>query len=537
MKRWLALLSVMIGITGLVMAAQNGAILQEFPAPGNCPTGLTWDGKNLWLSDRKSDTIYALDSGTGQVTHTIPAPGYWPLDLAFDGKHLWNIDAEDKKIYQIEPKNGLIIRAIDAPTGQIRGLTWDGQFLWLADEGEDKILRISPEDGTTIISFKSPAESPQGLAYDGQYLWVSDRIKDEIYAVTLDQGQVILTLPAPGKYARGLAWDGQKLWCVDYQTDKLYALEVQSADFIRLSNFRRAKVELTHQFRNYGPGLIKNFEVYFAVPQNRTGQKILNPIQFAPAQKTQRFDQWGQEIAHFHYADVEPAQVVTTVMTVEVEIAEIRYDIRPEKVGKLEQIPKDIRAQYLVDDTKFQITHPVIQSAVQEAIGTEKNPYWIARKAYHYLMGKMFYELSGGWNVAPTVLGRGNGSCSEYSFVYIAMCRAAGLPARYVGSVVVRGDDASTDDVFHRWVEVYLPNYGWIPVDPSGGDQVWPETQAKFFGHLDNRFLITTEGGGGSEYLGWNYNAFEAWSAEPKCKIHIETLAEWEPLPEADRIK
>lgn len=534
MRRWLVLINIIIGLVSGSMAAPNGTIRQKFPSPGSCPTGLTFAGKQLWLSDRKSDTIYALDSGTGQVTHTIPAPGYWPLDLAFDGTYLWNVDAEDKKIYQIEPKTGLILRAIEAPTSQIRGLTWDGKNLWLADEGEDKILQISPEDGTTIISFKAPSESPQGLAFDGRYLWVSDRIKDEIYAVTPDQGQVILTLPAPGKYARGLAWDGQQLWCVDYQADSLYALEVQSPEFIRLNKFRRAKVELTHQFRNYGPGLIKNFEVYFAVPQNRPGQKILSPVQFSATQKVQRYDQWGQEIAHFHYADVAPAQVVSTCMTVAVEIAEIRYDIRPEKVGPLEQIPQELKNRYLRDDVKFQLKHPVIQAAVQEAIGSEKNPYWIARKAYQYLMEKMFYELSGGWNIAPTVLSRGNGSCSEYSFVYIAMCRAAGLPARYVGSVVVRGDDASTDDVFHRWVEVYLPNYGWIPVDPSSGDQIWPEAQASYFGHLANRFLITTEGGGGSEYLGWNYNSFESWSAEPKCKIHIESVAEWEPLPGPD---
>jgi len=135
----------------------------------------------------------------------------------------------------------------------------------------------------------------------------------------------------------------------------------------------------------------------------------------------------------------------------------------------------------------------------------------------------------GGWNTAPTVLARGNGSCSEYTFVYIALCRAAGLPARYVGSVVVRGDDASMDDVFHRWAEVYLPNYGWVPVDPSGGDQDLPRDQANYFGHLANRFLITTESGGGSETMGWTYNANEFWTTEPQTKVEIETIAEWEP--------
>ncbi|MCK4296906.1 MAG: transglutaminase domain-containing protein, partial [Candidatus Marinimicrobia bacterium] len=146
------------------------------------------------------------------------------------------------------------------------------------------------------------------------------------------------------------------------------------------------------------------------------------------------------------------------------------------------------------------------------------------------LIDHMYYEMVGGWNTAPTVLERGNGSCSEYAFVYISMCRAAGLPARYVGSVVVRGDDASMDDVFHRWAEVYLPGYGWIPVDPSGGDRELPRDQANYIGHIANRYLITTESGGGSETMGWTYNSNEFWTTEPQTKVYIETIAEWEPV-------
>ncbi len=122
----------------------------------------------------------------------------------------------------------------------------------------------------------------------------------------------------------------------------------------------------------------------------------------------------------------------------------------------------------------------------------------------------------------PQSLKRGNGSCSEYSFVYIAMCRAAGIPARYSGAITIRGDLASEDEVFHRWCEIYLPNYGWLPVDPSGGDTPSPEGQAQRFGFVGNSYLVTTTGAG-SEFIDWNYNSGEKWESIGKCKIYSRT--------------
>jgi len=204
--------------------------------------------------------------------------------------------------------------------------------------------------------------------------------------------------------------------------------------------------------------------------------------------------------------------------------------VRPEKVGQLKDIPKDIAKVYLVDNTKFSIGSETIKKAVKAAIGDETNPYWMMRKIYRYIIDNMYYELAGGWNIAPAVLERGNGSCSEYSFVFIAMCRSAGLPARYAGSIAQRGDLASEDEVFHRWCEVYLPKIGWVPVDPSGGDQEWPEAQGRYIGHVGNRYLVTTVGGGGSEYLGWEYNSFETYESTGICKVYSEKIGEWSPV-------
>jgi transglutaminase-like putative cysteine protease len=169
-----------------------------------------------------------------------------------------------------------------------------------------------------------------------------------------------------------------------------------------------------------------------------------------------------------------------------------------------------------------------IQKLTKESVGDETNPYWIARKIFDYVRDNLEYKLEGGWNVAPVVLERGTGSCSEYTFSFISLCRAAGLPARYVGSIVVRGDDASLDDLFHRWPEIYLPNYGWVPFDAQGGDKPLARDRAMSIGNLSNRFLITTQGGGDSEYLGWYYNNYEEYQTTPKVQVNIEAFGEWE---------
>jgi sugar lactone lactonase YvrE len=520
---------MMLSLASSVFAV-TGDIEKSFPSPGSCPTGLTFDGKYLWNCDRKTDMLYKISPEDGKIMDSLTSPGFRPVGLTWDGNYLWNVDAEENLIFQIDPKTGVAIKTLSAPTRQPEGLAWDGKYLWIADNGSKQIQQISTDDGTTITSIPSPSSNPCGLAYDGKYLWISDRISNMIYMVTPDRGDVVLFFDAPGPYARGLAWDGKNLWNVDYQTDQIYKIKIYDKETFSKSDEKEEFLEYTNQVRNYGPGVIKDLDVYLAVPENLNNQELVGQIEYFPQPTDFLTDQWGQKVAHYKFQNLEATKFVSVGMKVKAKLYKNRYYVFPEKVGKLEDIPKSIKEKYLVDDAKYSINDPFIQMSAKQAVGNETNPYWIARKIFNYVIAHMEYELSGGWNIAPTVLKRGTGSCSEYSFVYIALCRSSGLPARYVGSVVIRGDDASDDDVFHRWVEVYLPNYGWIPVDPSGGDSPSPAGQAGAFGNLNNRYLITTISGGGSEYMEWTYNSNERWTSVGKCKVYAEHIGEWSPM-------
>jgi len=509
-----------------------GEVIKSFPTPRTCSTGVAWDGSSLWVADRKCDTLYQLDPTNGSIKNTISSPGYWPMGLAWDGKYLWNSDLGEGMIYQIDPRNGLTLKSIPSPGPSPIALAWDGNHLWVADDRDDKLYQIDSEDGTAIITLPSPSPDPTGLSFDGKYLWVSDRGRDELYSVTPDKGEVIIILPSPGPYPTGLAWDGTNLWNGDYQSDKLYQLKMQDTTLFSLKEEKEAQIEFTHEFRNYGPGTVKGLDIYLALPQDQPRQKILGDIEFDPQPTNFLTDKWGQKVAHYSIKELSSPGLIRVKMKFKARIYEIQYHIFPEKVRSLKEIPPKIRQEYLADGSKYRINDHFIKNLVKEVVGQEENPYWIARKIFDYIIEHIKYELAGGWNAAPAVLKRGTGSCSEYTFAFIAMCRAAGLPARYAGSVVERGEEASLDDVFHRWAEVYLPPYGWIPIDPSGGDQELPSNQAKAIGRLSNKYLVTTLNGGDSEYLGFSYNTYEAHKFEGKCRIHSEAIAEWEPLRE-----
>ncbi len=529
-------LSILLIFSLLQLYSQNaGDILKKFPAPNKYCTGLTYDGKYLWTVDRRADSIYALNLN-GKIIKSMPAPGYFCMGMTYDGKYLWisdkdfittNYEIYSGKIYKINPKTGKILKILFTPGDSPMDLAWDGKYLWIADASDKKIYCLDTADATIITSFPSPWVSPTGMTWDGKYLWIADNTSNKIYRVDPSTGRVIMIINAPGEYPWGMTWLNNTLISTDYQNDSIYFQNIFTDKPYRRMHKIKEKIDFTSDIINYGPGTLNILNQYIAIPKSLPNQDI-EKIKFNPQPNDIAKDKWGQKIAIFSTKNVPPNTRVIKTMTVYASIYEVYYNIYPEQVGTKKDIPKQIKEKYLQDEDKYKINSPIIQSAVKEAIGNEQNLYWIARDIFDYVREKLHYERSGGWDIAPTVLRRGSGSCSEYSFVYIAMCRAAGIPARFAGSVVMRAERSNYDYVFHRWVEIYLPPYGWIPVDPSGGDRKYPAAQAEFFGHLYPHYLITTQGAGNSEFLGWDYNSSIKINANNKVSLRTETIADWD---------
>ena len=65
-----------------------------------------------------------------------------------------------------------------------------------------------------------------------------------------------------------------------------------------------------------------------------------------------------------------------------------------------------------------------------------------------------------------------SGTCRDYTVLFVAVCRAVGLAARFVSGYQEgdpnKGPEQSVHDL-HAWAEVYIPGGGWRGFDPTLG--------------------------------------------------------------------
>ncbi|MCP4216655.1 MAG: hypothetical protein GY765_18530 [bacterium] len=525
-------LLILFLMAAISLQAIVGQADKTYKTPAHHPTGMCFDGTLIWLADSGIHKIHGLDPNTGEVKKELQAPGFDPRGLAWDGKLLWCNDGEEGWIYGINTKTGIAEKILESNSPNPGGMAFDGKYLWMIDKKAKQILKINRIDGMMHENIPAPSKNCKDLAFDGKYLWVTDNIDNLLYRSDPATGDVVTFLRANGPYPYGICWDGKTLWNADYQNETLFRLDLQNKEFVNRRNPKEYDWEVIQEFRNYGPGSVPEADIYIAVPGKRNNQELISEITYEPKPAAFVTDRWGQKFAHFRLKDLKAGTFLTSRLKVRAKLYEVEYFIFPERVGELKDIPKEAKT-FLADGFKYDIKHPVMQKAVKEAVGDETRPYWMMRKIFNYILDKIDYKLKplGGWNPAPTVLKRGTGSCSEYTFVFIGMCRAAGLPARYVGSVVVRSEDKGIDDVWHRWPEVYLPGYGWVPADPSAeGHRPFPGGKGRLIGTVGNRFLITTQNGGDSKYLDFYYNFNTRWKTKGKCKIKNKQYGQYTPL-------
>ena len=129
-------------------------------------------------------------------------------------------------------------------------------------------------------------------------------------------------------------------------------------------------------------------------------------------------------------------------------------------------IPAELRV-FLEPDVHIESDDPEIV-ALAEELTREAATAWDATEIIVDWCAKNIKYVIADTPSAKLALTKKEGDCGPHATLTIALLRAAGIPARMVGGLLY---DFSIDGFGqHVWVEVYIGDGQWVPVDPTTGE-------------------------------------------------------------------
>ena len=136
-----------------------------------------------------------------------------------------------------------------------------------------------------------------------------------------------------------------------------------------------------------------------------------------------------------------------------------------------------VESEFLGASAYIQTDAPAIRAKVQEILDGEVNSWRAAEKLCRWVHTAMTdKKMSGGFGSSLTALESLSGDCTEHTVLFIALARAAGIPARICSGVTYAKDAF----YYHFWPEVYVGS--WVQMDPTLGQTVADATHIQLGG-------------------------------------------------------
>lgn len=132
---------------------------------------------------------------------------------------------------------------------------------------------------------------------------------------------------------------------------------------------------------------------------------------------------------------------------------------------------------------------PYMKALTEEVTAGVTNPLLRARKIYDYITSHVMYSYVRTYFTLtdiPEYVSTGfKGDCGVQALLFITMCRAAGIPARWQAGLYTTPLETGC----HDWAQFYVAPFGWLYADCSfGGSAYRDKHEARwnfYFGNLE----------------------------------------------------
>lgn len=174
------------------------------------------------------------------------------------------------------------------------------------------------------------------------------------------------------------------------------------------------------------------------------------------------------------------------------EPVEVRYRVHRREKGPY-PAPAERPEAYLEPESLVPVTDAIREIAF-EVVRDKPTDLMRARALYDHVIEKVRYAKYGsGWGRGDAVYAcdARSGNCTDFHAYFIALARAAGIPARFaIGASIPSERNDGGIDGYHCWAEFWADGTWW-PVDVSEGDKNARLATYYFGHHPANRFELS----------------------------------------------
>jgi transglutaminase-like putative cysteine protease len=212
-------------------------------------------------------------------------------------------------------------------------------------------------------------------------------------------------------------------------------------------------------------------------PQKGGSQRLISfELEIEPSVQVFSYaDAFGNAVYHFDVPQPHEHLAIHAHSTVQTEPAESlpnRLDL-----GEWDRLNSDFLRGDCFDYLHphgFAAPAPALEAFIQEhdlARARADDPLSAMRMVCDTVYRAIEYQRGVTTTDSPIelALGARRGVAQDFAHIMIAICRAWGVPARYVSGYLFndRAEDRSDPDSTHAWVEVFLPSLRWVGFDPT----------------------------------------------------------------------
>lgn len=256
------------------------------------------------------------------------------------------------------------------------------------------------------------------------------------------------------------------------------------------------------EVNNFGPAVATDIPLKIALIRDWEPYQEVEMIDIYPEPESIITDAFGNQYALFTVPFLNPDSSFNVTVNAIFYSKSADFNILKSEIGRF----GGAEEKFTLPSKFIESNSPLVIERAGNLSASSDFVVDYAWNAYSYIVEEIEFEQQPGELGALWTLENREGGSAELGNLFVALMRANKIPAKRIsgwGNHFVIGEVLRSPQFAHGWAEFYLPEYGWVPVDPTWGKSHKFDNFAK----TDDDHIILTKGAGVHFFTRGSYNS------------------------------